>query len=92
MVSLSEAKKLKYSLMIMDWKTWPTHILKDIKGLYGKLLHTCSVIPSRCTYLTNLEAMLATGHNHLHVPQSANKGVSPDLDWWLSLLQWPTLS
>jgi hypothetical protein len=82
----------KYSHAIMQWKACSAHILDDVEKLYGKLLHACLVIPSGRAYLTSLEAMLATSNHSPHVPQSANKGIGPDLDWWFSLLQEPTLS
>ena len=58
-VSLSLSKKAKYAIVIMEWKTWATHILNNVKTLYGKLLHACLVIPGRWTF-TSLEAMLTT--------------------------------
>ena len=39
-----------------------------------------------------MESMLAMSYHCPHVPQSANKGISPDLDWWPSVLIRPTLS
>jgi hypothetical protein len=80
-VSLSTSKKEKYSCAITEWKIWSAHILNNVKKLYGKLLHACLVIPSGHVYLTSLEAMLATDHLSLYVPQSTSKGVSTDLKW-----------
>ena len=91
-VALSPAKKEKYSCVIMEWKEQSVHVLNDVQKLYSKLLHTCLVVPSGCAYLTGLEAMLATSHHSPHVPQSANKGITTDLDWWSSLLLQPSLS
>lgn len=90
-VSLGPSKKAKYSRAITEWKTRPAHVLNDVEKLYGKLLHACLVIPCGRAYLTSLETMLGTSHHSPHVPQSANKGVSSDLDWWFSILQQPTL-
>ena len=91
-VSLSPAKKSKYLHVVSAWKAWSHYTLIDIKRLYGKLLHTCLVIPSGHAYLTHLEVMLTTGYHHPYVPQLANKGIPPDLDWWLPVLQQPSLS
>ena len=44
-VSLGAAKKDKYLRAMKDWCTQPTHSLKEGEALYGKLLHTCLVIP-----------------------------------------------
>ena len=90
-VSLSSAKKEKYSRAILEWNARSSHVLNDVEKLYGKLLHACSVIPSGRAFLTSLEAMLRTSHHSPFVPHSAGKGVARDLDWWLSVLQRPIL-
>jgi hypothetical protein len=91
-VSLGPSKKAKYSHAIAEWTARPTHVLNDVEKLYGKLLHACHVIPAGRAYLTSLETMLATSNHSPHVPQSANKGIAPDLVWWSSVLQQPVLS
>jgi hypothetical protein len=91
-VSLSPSKKDKYICAISEWKTWSSHILKDIEKLYGKLLHACLVIPSGRAFLTGMETMLTTSHHSPFIPQSATKGIASDLDWWLSVLRQPSLS
>jgi hypothetical protein len=91
-VSLGPAKKEKYSRAIIKWKGRSAHVLNDVEKLHGKLLHACLVVPSGRAYLTGLEAMLSTSHHSPHVPQSANKGIASDLDWWSSLLRRSTLS
>jgi hypothetical protein len=58
MVSLSSQKRLKYSLSIKEWSLHSKHFLSDIQKLYGRLLHTCLVVPSGRAYLLGLEAML----------------------------------
>jgi hypothetical protein len=91
-VSLCPSKKEKYTHAIMEWKTRPSHVLNDVEKLYGKLLHTCLVVPSGRAFLTSMETMLATSHHSPFLPQSASKHIAEDLDWWLSLLQRPILS
>ena len=44
-VSLPEPKKLKYRLAIHEWTQRATHTLDEAQKLYGKLLHTCHIIP-----------------------------------------------
>ena len=58
-VSLPDRKKAKYLAEIQEWEWHSMHTLKQVQKLYGKLLHTCHVIPSRQAYLVNLESMLS---------------------------------
>ena len=51
-------KRRQYLAAIQDWTDSKTHILNNVEKLYGKLLHTCSIIPRGCAFLTKLEAML----------------------------------
>ncbi|OJA11076.1 hypothetical protein AZE42_13252 [Rhizopogon vesiculosus] len=44
-VSLSTEKTGKYLMAIHKWHKRRAHILQDVQELYGKLLHTCSVVP-----------------------------------------------
>jgi hypothetical protein len=91
-VSLGTEKKEKYHQAIQEWQARLSHTLKDVEKLYGKLLHTCAIIPSGRAFLTGLEAMLTICHDRPFVPHSANKGISGDLEWWVSVLQRPSLS
>ncbi|KIK80559.1 hypothetical protein PAXRUDRAFT_158357 [Paxillus rubicundulus Ve08.2h10] len=50
-VALSPEKVDKYLRAIHAWHKYPTHCLQDVQELYGKLLHTCSVIPHGQAYL-----------------------------------------
>ena len=54
-VALPEPKKAKYKLAILEWKKCPTHTLDETQKLYGKLLHSCHIIPRGRAYLTSLE-------------------------------------
>lgn len=91
-VSLTPAKQEKYLIAIQNWLHRPKHTLEDVQKLYGKLLHTCSVIPRGRAYLTNLETMLSTGFSCPFIPHSAPKGTPADLKWWSSILHQPLVS
>ena len=39
-------KKAKYLNAIEEWRQKPRHMLAEVQGLYGKLLHTSLVIPA----------------------------------------------
>jgi len=54
-VSLSAPKVTKYLEAIACWHQCDGHVLQDVQSLYGKLLHTCTVIPRGRAYLTGLE-------------------------------------
>jgi hypothetical protein len=45
-VSLSPKKTKKYITAINEWNARPTHRLDHVQKLYGKLLHTSSLIPA----------------------------------------------
>ena len=45
LVSLPPSKKAKYLAAITEWNLSPTHNLAQTQKLYGKLLHTCHIIP-----------------------------------------------
>lgn len=68
------------------------HALAEVQKLYGKLLHTSLVIPARCTYFTNLEAMLSGFNNSPFVLHTPPCSTPEDLKWWARHLQSPTLS
>ncbi|OJA19459.1 hypothetical protein AZE42_05674 [Rhizopogon vesiculosus] len=86
-VSLSTEKTGKYLMAIHKWHKRRAHILQDVQELYGKLLHTCSVIPQGRAYLMSLESMLSICGAKPFVPHRPEKHVAEDLDWWSSLLQ-----
>jgi len=90
-VSIGTKKKTKYLAAIQEWEARHTHTLDNVERLYGKLLHTCLVIPSGRAYLTRLETMLGTCHDHPFVPCAPVKGISTDLEWWASVLRQPYL-
>jgi hypothetical protein len=91
-VSLSEAKKIKYKDAITDWDKKTTHTLQEVKQLYCKLLHVSLVVPAGQVYLTSLEAMLGTFHNHPFVPCTPPKGTTSDLCWWFDQLSNPNIT
>lgn len=85
-VTLTSKKKAKYILAIQEWRTCAVHTLNEVQKLYGKLLHTCLVVPRGRAYLTGLEAMLSAGNHSPFVPHSPAKGVHDDLAWWTDTL------
>ena len=91
-VSLPLKKKTKYLATIQDWTDLKTHVLNNVEKLYGKLLHTCSIIPRGHTFLTELEAMLGLFGSNPFCPISSPKLLADDLDWWTSILLQPDLS
>ena len=91
-VSIPDAKKAKYVAAISSWESRSTHTLADVQRLYGKLLHTCLVIPMGRAFLTNLEAMLALYHHSPFKPRTPPRGTGVDLAWWRLLLSQPIVS
>jgi hypothetical protein len=91
-VSLGSGKKEKYLRAMEEWQAHPTHTLEDVEKLYGKLLHTCLVVPHGRAYLTGLETMLGTCHDRPFVPRAAAKGIDHELGWWASVLRRQCLS
>lgn len=91
-VTVGPKKKAKYLLAIEEWFARPTHALQEVQKLYGKLLHTCLVVPPGRAYLTGLEAMLSTGSTSPFVPHFPPKSVREDLRWWEQILSKPVLS
>ena len=93
-VSLLPNKKLKYLTMIQTWKDTETHSLNEVEKLYGKLLHSCSIIPRGHAFLTKLETMLrlfsSNPFHSLHAPKDLV--VVDDLNWWSTVLCQPNLS
>lgn len=85
-VVLGTHKKEKYTKAIQEWQKRTSHQLSDVEKLYGKLLHSCLVVPSGRAYVTGLEAMLGTFHNRPFLPWSADKHIRADLQWWIITL------
>ena len=90
-VTLQEKKKKKYLGALEEWRRRATHTLDDVQSLYGKLLHTCLVVPEGRAYLTKLEKMLAIFHDAPHKPQHPPRSTDSDLLWWLRTLSKPAL-
>ena len=90
-VSLPDSKKEKYNKAISEWRQRPTHTLEDTQKLYGKLLYACHVIPRGRAYLTNLEKMVSTFHEHPFIPRHPPKHLAEDLTWWQTILSRPSL-
>jgi hypothetical protein len=91
-VSLIDKKKTKYRAAIREWNTTRTHNLKQVQKLYGKLLHTCLVVPRGRAYLMGLEAMLGIFHDSPLKPRTPPASTSAELSWWENLLSKPSLS
>ena len=85
-VFLSPRKVEKYLAVIQAWLTRATHVLQDIRKLYGKLLHACSAMPRGRAYLTGFEHMLATCGKKPFMPHHPDKAISNDLAWWIKAL------
>ena len=81
-VKLSQEKADKYLRAIEEWQSCPTHRLDEVQKLYGKLLHTASLIPAGRAYLTGLERMLAVCSKKPFMPHRPDKAISDDLTWW----------
>jgi len=92
MVSLQEKKKVKYLTAVEEWRRKETHTLEDVQRLYGKLLHTCLIVPEGKAYLTKLEKMLGIFHDAPHKPRHQPRHTDIDLLWWLRTLSKPTLT
>jgi hypothetical protein len=91
-VSILPAKQLKYKEAIQEWHSHPTHVLEEVRKLYGKLLHACLVIPAGRAYLTSLEAMLGSFGNRPFTPHHAPRETAADLGWWFETLSSPNLT
>ena len=90
-VTLSEPKRAKYLLAIMDWQKSRTHSLNEVQKLYGKLLHASHVIPAGRAYLTSLEAMLTIFGNNPFKPHTPPRHTPEDLAWWHEKLSSPPI-
>jgi len=85
-VSLTPPKINKYLTAIQTWQSRPSHVLQDVRELYGKLLHTCSAIPRGRSYLTGFERMLGTCARKPFMPHRPDKAITADLLWWADTL------
>ena len=85
-VSLSPPKVTKYLLTIKSWQSQSTHVLQDVRELYGKLLHACAAIPCSRSYLTGFEHMLGTCAKKPFLPHHPDKAIITDLLWWVDAL------
>ncbi|GBE89618.1 hypothetical protein SCP_1602810 [Sparassis crispa] len=85
-VGLGSKKRQKYLSAIQEWQCRVTHNLKNVQKLYGKLLHTCLVIPRGRAYLTGLEAMLGLCRDRVFMQYSPVKEITEDLIWWHQIL------
>jgi hypothetical protein len=81
-VSLSPDKQKKYLRAINTWNERHTHVLEDVQKLYGKLLHTASLIPAGRAYLTGFKRMLAVCEKKPFMPHRPDKSIGKDLQWW----------
>ena len=91
-VSLQEKKKEKYLQAVVEWRRQETHTLDDVQRLYGKLLHTCLIVPEGRAYLTKMEKMMGVFHETPHKPRRPPRHTDNDLLWWLRTLSKPILT
>lgn len=85
-VTLPDKKKKKYIQAIVEWESSAVHDLQEAQKLYGKLLHTCLVIPAGRAYLTNLESFMGVFGNNPFMPRHPPRGTPHDLFWWKTML------
>ena len=90
-VTLTPSKIDKYINEIDEWLARPTHTLKHVQKLYGKLLHAASILPQGRAYLLGLEGMLATCAKRPFVPHRPDNKLDKDLIWWTEKLRSGTL-
>ena len=90
-VCLLEKKRAKYIAAIEKWEEKRAHNLLETQQLHGKLQHASLVILPGRAYLTSMEAMLATCHNHPFLPRTPPKDTPSDLRWWKQRLSQPNL-
>ena len=91
-VSLQKKKKEKYTHAVVQWRRKKTHTLEEVESLYGKLLHTCLIVPEGRAFLTNLESMIGIFHDSPHKPRHPPRRTDVDLLWWLRTLGKPVLT
>ena len=90
-VCLLEKKRVRYLDAILKWEESRTHNLLEMQQLYGKLLHASLVVPLGRAYLTNMETMLGSFHDHPFLPRTPPKDTQGDLGWWKRQLGQPDL-
>ncbi|CDO73030.1 hypothetical protein BN946_scf185007.g84 [Trametes cinnabarina] len=91
-VSIPRAKADKYIAAIDVWLQKPTHDLKEVQQLHGKLWHASLVVQHGRAFLVNLEAMLGIFHDRPFVPRTPPRHTAADLKWWRTTLSLATLS
>lgn len=69
-VALTPEKTEKYIRALEEWEQKATHDLHEMRSLYGKLLHTCLVLPHGRAYLTRKEAAIGAFRGRLFVPHA----------------------
>ena len=69
LVSLAPAKREKYLAAIKVFRSQPTHTLRDLQSLYGKLHYTTMVVPTGRPYLLQLERAMAAAADRPYVPR-----------------------
>jgi hypothetical protein len=90
-VGLPETKRSKYQLALDTFLDRTAVALKDVQSIYGKLLHTCAVVPEGRAYLTGLESFIGSFDDERpfstrHLPRIARA----ELDvWWRRTLSLP---
>ena len=85
-VSLTPTKLEKYLRAIDEWNARATHTLEDVQKIYGKLLHTASLIPAGRAYLTGFERMMAVCGKKPFLPHHPDKAIKDDLLWWRHII------
>jgi hypothetical protein len=91
-VSLPHDKREKYRTAILEWLSHTTHALDEVQSLYGKLLHSCHVIPAGRAYITRLENFTEKVHSSPFQPRTPPRGTHADLEWWLTRLLLPPIA
>ena len=81
-VSLTPTKVTKYREAITQWRDCQSHVLKDVKQIYGKLLHALAALPQGRAYLTSLEHMMKVCADKPFMPHCPIKAIANDLAWW----------
>ena len=81
-VSLAPTKVAKYREAITQWRDRHSHVLKDVKQIYGKLLHASAALPRGRAYLTSLERMMKVCADKPFMPHRPIKAIANDLAWW----------
>ena len=71
LVSLAPEKVAKYLEAIKTFRAQPTHTLRELQSLYGKLHYTTQVVPSGRPYLLHLERAMAAATDRPYVPRRA---------------------